>query len=241
MQAIIMAAGKGTRLQMLDNSISKHMLEIAPGKPILSHTVEILPDKIEEVIIVVNHLREHIQKYFGENYSGRKIKYVVQEELNGSGGAIWACQNLIKENFIAISGDDIYHPEDMEKMIECDSYCILVHEPPASEEVKAAVLELNGSKTIDRIIEYPDSLMSQSRLINTGLYKLDKNIFNYPLQKIKPGHPEYGLPQTLVSLAKDFPIRTIKATFWQMVNTPEDFSQAKKLYPKLAKKIRKKK
>jgi len=235
MQAIIMAAGRGTRLQTLNNTISKHMLEITPGKPILSHTLDVLPEEIDEVILVVNHLREHIQKFFGFSYGGRKIKYVVQEKLNGSGGAVWATRKHLREQFLVISGDDIYHPKDIKKMVQCNSYCILVHNPPQEEAVKAAVIEINGDKTIKKIVEYPDSLKSKSRLINTGLYKLDKKIFKYPLQRKKPGDPEFGLPQTLVTLAKDIPIQVIESTFWQMVNTPEDFQQAKKVYPKLVK------
>jgi len=239
MQAIIMAAGQGTRLQALNSQTSKHMLPIAPGKPILAHTVDILPGEIDEVIFVVNHLREHIQNFFGKEYGGRKIKYALQKELNGTGGAVWAARDLINDHFLAISGDDIYHPEDIKQVARCDSYCILVHEPPADEEVRAAVIETNGDNTIKRIVEYPDSLNSKSRLINTALYKLEKNFFDYPLVRIKPDHPEFGLPQTLVTLAQDFPIKTVTSTFWQMVNTPADFTRAKKLYPKLAREINK--
>jgi len=237
MQAIIMAAGRGTRLQALNSQTSKHMLPIAPGKPILSHTVDILPEEINEVIFVVNHLREHIQNFFGPGYGGRKMTYVVQEELNGSGGAVHVCKDLVKGDFIVVSGDDIYYPQDIKSVAQSDSYCILVHEPPVDEEIKAAVIETNSDNTIKRIVEYPDSLNSASRLINTGLYKLEKNFFDYPLQKKSPGDKEYGLPQTLVTLANDFPIKTVTSTFWQMVNTPEDFARAKKLYPELAKQI----
>jgi len=237
MQAIIMAAGRGTRLQTLNSETSKHMLPIAPGKPILSHTVDILPGEIDEVIFVVNHLREHIQNYFGSRYGGRRIKYALQKELNGTGGAVHVCKNLVNDNFIVVSGDDIYHPEDIKKVAQCDSYCILVHEPPAGEEIRAAVIETNGDNTIKRIVEYPDSLKSESRLINTALYKLEKNFFDYPLVPISS--VEYGLPQTLVTLAKDFPINIVTATFWQVVNTPEDFARAQKLYPKLARDINK--
>jgi NDP-sugar pyrophosphorylase family protein len=239
MQAIIMAAGKGTRLQALNIETSKHMLHVAPDKPILAHTLDVLPLEIDEVIFVVNHLREHIQNYFGKNYCGRKIRYVVQEELNGSGGAVWACKDLMGKEFLVINGDDIYHPTDLKNLVQCRSYGVLVYEPSESEEIKVAVVELNADNTIKRIVEYPESLKSSSRLINTGTYKLEKNFFDYPLQRKRPGDPEYGLPQTMVSLANDHLIEAVEATFWQMVNTPEDFACAKKLYPELAKQLSK--
>ena len=238
MQAIIMAAGKGTRLQSLNIETSKHMLHVAPDKPILAHTLDVLPLEIDEVIFVVNHQREHIQNYFGKNYCGRKIHYVIQEELNGSGGAVWACKDKMGDEFLVINGDDIYHPTDLKKLAQCQSYGILVYEPSASEEITVAVVEVNTDNTIKKIVEYPESLKSPSRLINTGTYKLEKNFFDYPLQRKRPGDPEYGLPQTMVSLANEHPIEAVKAIFWQMVNTPEDFAQAKKLYPNLVEQIK---
>ena len=115
MQAVILAAGKGTRMRPLTYDMPKAMLPVK-GKPVLEYTIDFLPEEIDEVIIVINHLGEQIKNYFGDEWKGRKIKYVVQEKLNGTGGAIHSCRNLIRGKFMVVMGDDLYHKNDLAKI-----------------------------------------------------------------------------------------------------------------------------
>ena len=80
MQAVILAAGKGTRMRPLTYDIPKPMLPIK-GKPVLEYTLSFLPDDIDEVIIVVNYLGKHIKKYFGGRVERKK------NNIRLSGGA----------------------------------------------------------------------------------------------------------------------------------------------------------
>jgi NDP-sugar pyrophosphorylase family protein len=60
---------------------------------------------------------------------------------------------------------------------------------------------------------------------------LDHRIFNYSLVPIS--ETEYGLPQTLVKMAKDYPVTIERATFWMPVNTIKDLKQANKYLKKI--------
>jgi NDP-sugar pyrophosphorylase family protein len=63
MKAIILAAGRGTRLTPITDTIPKPMISIA-GRPILEHTIENIYTQVDEIIIVVKYLSENISNYF---------------------------------------------------------------------------------------------------------------------------------------------------------------------------------
>ena len=85
----------------------------------------------------------------------------------------------------------------------------------------------NGN--LEGVIESPK--LSAGTLVNCGLYVLNKNIFDYPLVQIDKG--EYGLPQTIAKMAKDYPVKIEKATFWMPINNIQDLKQADKYLKKL--------
>ena len=80
MQAIILAAGRGTRMGELTKETPKPMLKIK-NKPILEYKLNALPEEITEVIFVIGYLGDAIKNYFGDFYNGRKIRYVIQKKI----------------------------------------------------------------------------------------------------------------------------------------------------------------
>jgi len=202
----------------------KPLLKIA-GKNLLEHKLDILPPQIDEVILIIGYLGEQIKKYFGDNYHGRKINYVEQKELNGSGGAFWLLKDLIKEKCLVLMGDDLYSAEDISQCIKED-WAILLYK--TEEPIYAAKVELNWAGQLVSITEAAEKHLGN--LLNTGLYVLQPEIFNYPLVEIKKG--EYGLPQTLALAAKDFPVQVHFAKFWLKINEPPDLLIAENHFKK---------
>ncbi len=220
MQLIILAAGRGTRMKELTDQVPKPMLEIN-GKPILACKLEALPGEIDEVVFVIGYLGNQIQKYFGDFYAGKKISYVVQEELNGTGGALHAARDVAKEDFLVMMGDDLYAREDIEKIMKFD-LAIVGMENLNSK--RFGVITLNGEGNLKETIE---NLGVQGTILeNTGLYKLNRKFFDYPLVKLE-GKNEMSLPQGLSLMAKDYPVRVEKASGWFPIGSPDDLEKAK--------------
>ena len=220
MQIVILAAGRGTRMKDLTDNVPKPMLQIN-GKPILAYKLEALPAGIEEVIFVIGYLGNQIQKYFGDFYAGKKIAYVVQEKLNGSGGALELAKDFLKNDFLVMMGDDLYMRRDIEK---CMSQDLAVLALEVNNPDKFGIITLNENGELSEIVEKPD--IAGPALANTALYKLNKSFFNYPLVSI--GNGEYGLPQTLALMAKDFRVKVEKASGWLPIGNPEDLEKAEK-------------
>lgn len=227
MQAVILAAGRGTRMGDLTEKIPKPMLKIK-GKPILEYKLEALPKEIEEIIFVVGYKRGIIEKYFGDNFNGKKIVYVIQEELNGTGGAVHLVKDLVKDSFMVLMGDDLYHKKDMSEIIKYDN-AILASE--IENPSQFGVFELDKDGNLLDIWEKP--LNPPSNLINTGLYVISRDFFDYELVAIN--ELEFGLPQTLVKMAKDFPIKIVKTDKWQPIGNPQDLERAHDLLEKFLK------
>ena len=114
MQAVILAAGEGRRMRPLTESTPKPLLEVC-GRPLISYTFAALPDVVDEVVMVVSYLKEKITAYLGSTFEGRKIHYVEQRKLEGTGKALFEARPLIKDRFLVLMADDIYFKEDIER------------------------------------------------------------------------------------------------------------------------------
>ncbi|MFA5358735.1 MAG: sugar phosphate nucleotidyltransferase [Patescibacteria group bacterium] len=222
MQAVILAAGRGVRMQPLTYEIPKPMLRVQ-GKPILAYTIDLLPAEIDEIIIVVGYLGDQIKEYFGQDYNGRKVVYVEQQELLGTGHALSLCRDILHDRFLVLMGDDIYSAADIPRCLEYEQ-SILAKEVTAEEKRNYGAFEINDKGDLIGITE-KELPTGDKFLVNTGLYVLDMTFFDYDLVSIKDGK-EFGLPQTLVNVAKDHPIRIVKTDYWLPIGYPDDIEKA---------------
>ena len=223
MQAVILAAGKGVRLRPLTYDIPKPMVRVA-GKNLLEHKLDQLPDAIDEVIIIVGYLGDQIIDYFGSQYRGKKITYVRQEELLGTGKALWLARDLIRGKFISLMGDDIYSQEDIEQCLKHD-WAVLAQKVQGPTRGGRIILRPDGH--LQEIIEGEHNHQHE-HLMNIGVFVLEPEIFNYELVKL-PGKEEWGLPQTLVKAAQDFNVKIIPASFWLPVTDVEDLKKVEEI------------
>lgn len=224
MQAVILAAGRGTRMKSLTDNVPKPMLRVK-GKPILEYKLMALPREIDEVIFIVGYEKGQIEEYFGSDFQGKKIRYVIQDELNGTGGAIHLVKDMIEDKFLVMMGDDLYHPDDTKDILKHDRAILSseVENPSAF-----GVFDIDKDNNLIDIVEKPKN--PPSNLINTGMYVLDKYFFDYELVPIS--ETEFGLPQTLVKLAKDRPVKIIKAREWHPIGNPDELGEAEKVLDK---------
>jgi len=119
MQAVIMAGGKGTRLAALTkDEIPKPMVVVA-GKPLLLWQVERLKENgIIDIIMVIGHLGEKIQEYFGDGSAfGVKIQYFVEETPLGTAGSFYYLKDMLSENTFVMMSGDLFLDVDFERMI----------------------------------------------------------------------------------------------------------------------------
>lgn len=219
MQAVILAAGRGTRMGSLTQDTPKPLLRVG-GKTLLERNIENLPEVIDEVILIVGYLKDKIRQRIGERHGGRKIKYIEQKELLGSAHALFLCRELLDRRFLVLNSDDIYSCADIRKCLGHDN-CILAYE--MTGDFSGGRFELDGRGHIIGIEE--GFFADGTHLVNTGLYVLTDDIFSYDMVKLND-KAEYGLPQTIAVMAQDKPVKVEKCSFWLQVNDPEALKSA---------------
>ncbi len=204
-------------MKALTESMPKPLLTVL-GNNLIEHKLGILPREISEVIIVTGYLGEKIREHFGSEFKGKKIRFVEQKELLGTMFALKEAEPLLSGRFMVMMGDDIYSKADVTECLK-HSWAVLVKK--MTEKGRGAKVIVNDKKHITDIIEGAE--LDVGSLNNAGLYVLHTDIFKYPLVQIPSG--EFGLPQTLVKLAKDFEVSVVLSKGWFQITNPEDLGR----------------
>lgn len=222
MQAVILAAGKGTRMEPLTLTRPKVLLKVA-GRTMLEHNLEQLVGLVSEVIIVIGYKGEMIRKQIGDSFKGIKVSYVWQRVQNGTGGALMLCEKKLKEKFLVLNGDDFYSAKDIKK---CSKYKYCVLGAKVKDPSKWGIFTVRNSKVVG-LVEKPKS--SSSRWANTAFYVLDKAIFKFKLKKSKRN--EYELTDYISYLAKEQEVHFEEVKdYWLPVGYPWHILEANEFF-----------
>ncbi|MDD5687988.1 MAG: nucleotidyltransferase family protein [Elusimicrobia bacterium] len=119
MKAIILAGGRGKRLDELSTNMNKCMLKIN-GKQMLEYSLDnAINSNVNEIIVVVGYKAEEIINHYGNSYNGKKIKYIIQSEQNGLVHAIECAKEAIgKDDFMLLLGDEIMQKPRQKEMLD---------------------------------------------------------------------------------------------------------------------------
>ncbi|WP_135851262.1 bifunctional sugar-1-phosphate nucleotidylyltransferase/acetyltransferase [Halorussus salinus] len=111
MQAVLLAAGEGTRIRPLSASLPKPMLPVA-DRPLVAHAADAAVDAgADELVVVVGYEAEEVRGYFGDEYRGVPVRYAVQSERAGTADAVRAARELLDGAFAVLNGDNLYDPD----------------------------------------------------------------------------------------------------------------------------------
>jgi dTDP-glucose pyrophosphorylase len=176
MQAVILAAGRGTRMGALTAELPKPMLTVG-RKTLLEHKLETLSGICDEVIIVVGYYGDMIRDHLGSEYSGVPIRYVTQEVLDGTGGAIVLARPFLTDRFVVLMGDDLYSRDDVERVCAKSDWALLIEKTEHMGAGGSMTLDANGSVTG---IEEGNHRGKQG-IMCTNMHLLDARFFTYPM------------------------------------------------------------
>jgi bifunctional UDP-N-acetylglucosamine pyrophosphorylase/glucosamine-1-phosphate N-acetyltransferase len=222
MDAVILAAGLGTRLRPHTLTTPKPLLPVQ-GRPLLDWTLGALPTSVDRLLVVVHYLADQVEAYLQAQKHFSRWKAVFQERPRGTGDALRMCRDeLGSDRFLVINGDDLYGAADLEALAQCPAG-LLVH--PVDEPRRFGIAFLRPDGTLDRLVEKPD--LSGRHRANTGAYLFPQEVFDIELTLSARG--EYEITEYVSKLATLRPVQVVEAKFWLPIGTVEVWQKAQEM------------
>jgi len=224
MQAIVLAAGEGSRMRPLTKNLPKVMLPVA-GKPLLEHIiVRAHAAGIEDFVLVVGYGANAVRSHFGDGSRlGVKIEYAVQEKQLGTGHALMAAESKAADRFLVLNGDVLLDVQSLKEMIaqEAAVSAIRVDDPKRY----GVFLEENGY--FKSVIE--KSQKPPSNLANAGIYLFPRSIFDALRLAPISERGEYELTDGLNLLAVKEKLKVVLLSSWLEIGRPWDILAANEI------------
>jgi NDP-sugar pyrophosphorylase family protein len=238
--AVLLAAGRGTRLGELTARTPKPMLEIA-GAPLLAHLVGALASAgVVDFTIVTGYLGDQIEdwcaRYAREN-PALSISSVFQREINGTAGAMLAARDTLagQARFIFGWGDVLMDRASYGRFAaraaedDCD---LLLAVNRMKDPWRGAAVYLSADMRVERLVEKPAEGASTTPWNNAGLFASGPIIFDYA-ERLRPSpRGELELPQAIAAMIADG--RVVRALdirgFWSDIGTPHDLEVARRRF-----------
>ncbi len=217
MKAVILAAGKGTRMKGLTEELPKPMLRVH-GKPILEHILTgLLGAGIREVFIVTGYKAEVLERHFGDGQPwGARIVYGRQLVQDGTGKAPELARGFVgSDNFLLTYGDILVRPQPYAQMIDRfgEGPCSGVVTVIASQDVTKGGLNFFDEKfCLKRVVEKPSAEQleqlrregwlkpGQVGWYNAGIYIFRPVLFDFTARLQKSPRGEYELTDAVNAL-----------------------------------------
>jgi bifunctional UDP-N-acetylglucosamine pyrophosphorylase/glucosamine-1-phosphate N-acetyltransferase len=219
MDAVILAAGLGTRLRPHTLTTPKPLLPVR-GRPILDWILGALPPSVDRVVVVVHYLKEQVEAYLRQQRWFTSHATVFQETPRGTGDALRQCrQHLSSDSFLVLNGDDLFGAADL-KALSDKPAGVLCHSVAEPKKFGIAFLKPDG--TLEKLVEKPD--LDGPRLANTGAYVFPREVFDIEL-KLSP-RGEYEITDYVTTLAGLRPFYVVQAKFWMPIGTEEAWKAA---------------
>ena len=243
LKALVLAGGRGKRLENVTSNINKCMLPFK-GNPLISYSLEnAVRAKVSEIIVVVGYRAEDIINYFGNTCQNTRIKYVIQKEQKGIVHAIeCACDMIDGSDFMTFLGDEILvnprHREMMELFYSEHPFvvCGVTKARQNSDISKTYAVIQDNTSTIYRLIEKPRKPLND--IMGTGNCIFKNEIYDYiPYTPINQNRGEKELVD-MIQCAIDEG-RVVKSfsigSGYININTEEDIAAVEKLFQNLGK------
>ena len=235
MKAIILAAGKGTRMRGLTAEKPKPMLELS-GKPMLEHILTALRDSgISEFALITGYCAEVVETYFGNGSRlGIHVHYIRQSVQNGTGAAFHLARDFVSnDSFFAGFADIIVSVPNYARLL--DDFLRRPAEAVVSlnwvaDPYQGAAVFLDREDNITRIIEKPPKGSSSSHWNSAGLFVFSPALFAYTEALVPSARGEYEITDAIQAMVRNgLRVRGFKIEgFWSDVGKPEDIEPASK-------------
>jgi len=227
MKAIVLAGGEGTRLRPLTYTRPKSLMPVAE-QPCIDYILKSIIDAgISEIIIATSYLSDRLIKAIGDGLDyGASIVYTFEETPAGTAGAVKRVEDFIDGTFVVAMGDvvadvDIEALVDFHKERKAAATIALTE---VEDPTQYGVAAINEKGRIQRFQEKPKSEEAFSKLVNAGIYVLEKRVVEFIPEGEVFDFSKHLFPKLL---SKKIPLYGMQIKgVWMDIGRPADLMRA---------------
>ncbi len=232
MKALIIAAGKGSRLESLSKGQPKPLIKLL-GLSLIERVILTAREAgIAEFIIVTGFLEERIKEKLGDgNNYGVNITYIENKEWQGGNGvSVLAAKGAFNENFVLLMADHIFEAKILDELKEIklkSKECIL-----AIDRTPKEYIDLDDATKVkvenDRIVDIGKKIENYSGL-DCGIFLLSPSIFEALKKSIKEGDQTLSGGIRILARNRMMKYFDVKNAFWFDIDTKSSYKKAEKI------------
>jgi UDP-N-acetylglucosamine diphosphorylase / glucose-1-phosphate thymidylyltransferase / UDP-N-acetylgalactosamine diphosphorylase / glucosamine-1-phosphate N-acetyltransferase / galactosamine-1-phosphate N-acetyltransferase len=229
-KAVLLAAGRGTRMRELTADLPKPMI-VVRGKPVLLHIVEGLQAAgIKDFLVIVGYRAETVREYFGDGTCfGLRIKYATQTVQDGTGRVVDLAREFVGDSsFILGYGDILVDHRNYKSIVDLAEDVDAIVSVKRNEDVsKGGAVFVNEKMELVDLREKPKPGEPTSPWYNAGLYAFRPSIFDFTAKLQPSPRGEYELTDAIRDLAQSGKkVKALELTGeWADVRDPEILAQ----------------
>ena len=228
MKAVVMAGGEGTRLRPMTASMPKPLLPVA-NRPIMEHVLRLLKRHgLNETVVTVQFLASLVRNYFGDGEElDMELTYANEEKPLGTAGSVKNAEEALRDDsFLVISGDALtdFDLTDLIRFHKEQGAMVTVCLTRVPNPLEFGITILDDEGKVERFLEKPTWGQVFSDTVNTGIYVMEPEVFDYVESDVsvdwsgdvfprmlKEGKPIYGY---------------VAEGYWEDVGTHESYVKA---------------
>lgn len=243
MQAIILAAGMGSRLKEHTKDIPKAMIKIH-DKPLIFHALDCLSkNNIDEVIIVVGYKKDIIIDAIGDVYNGMKIRYVENDIYDKTNNiySLYITKDFVNEDVLLLECD-LYYPEKIiNLMVNSTDICNILVSKFNRNTMNGTVVRIDENNNVTELIVKKNQYVGfnyDDTYKTVNIYKFSKDFFlkkyipslkNYMDIESANSYYEFVLGALIYYANDSFKATIIDEKEWKEIDDTNDLKIAKKV------------
>ena len=230
-EILILCGGEGKRLRSMISDVPKPMAPIG-DKPFLDYLVRSIEKQgFKNYCFLSGYKSENITSYFKENFKDLNIRFSIEENPLGTGGAIFqAVKNSNFQKFIILNGDTFFNIDLNSLSSNWKEGTLKIALKKIVDSARYGRVDIDKNGVVTSFLEKGESQLDSASLINGGIYILDKSILDFDSNKNSFVSLENDIFPKLLSLRK-INTQTFVDEFID-IGVPEDYIKAKSLIQK---------
>ncbi len=235
--ALLLAAGMGSRLSPLTDSLPKCLVEVN-GTPILEKLIRSLRSHgFKRLVVVTGHLSEVIHDYLGNRYADIEITYIHSTLYKTTNNiySLWLAKKVIDEPFLLIESDLVFQPELLKPMLQPDRIAISKQLP----WMNGTTVTLNEQRQLDAFWAGSANRNGTSYFKTVNIYSFSRRSWqliwecldrHISAKKVE-GYYESAFAELVTEGSLTFAPVFFDADRWYEIDTLEDLSAAEQMFP----------